>query len=165
MAHCPHAALVALAATPVIVLFVHALFSRRLGRSLPPQGVAFLSAACAALPAASLARTGGLESAGDWAYFALVYFSLAYAYLHLFNLSETARRLRILFTLERRGETSVAELEETYGPREVLHVRLKRLEGMGSAHKANGRWFLRHRWLAWVAALVALWRRALFGRG
>lgn len=153
--------LVAIAGSPLVVLAVHALFSRRFGGSLPPQGVAFLAAAAATVPAAFLANLAGLEGGSDWAYFAAVYGALAYSYLHLFNLSETARRLRILFTLERRGEATVAELETGY---EVLSVRMQRLEALGSAHRTNGRWFLRHRSLAWTAGLVVLWRRVLFGR-
>lgn len=160
---CSPAVLVCLAFTPVVVLAVHALFSRRFGRALAPQAAALLAALCAALPMALLLQTAGLYGLGAWSYAAAVYASLAYAYLHLFNLSETARRLKILFALEARGDASLDELEQRYGGAgAVLAVRLERMEALGAAHKVNGRWFLRRKTLAWAARIVSLWRHLLF---
>ena len=63
-------------------------------------------------------------------YCMIVYFCLIYTYFHFFNMSETARRIRILIHLLRQNMSS-EQLYKLYGPKEMIQVRLLRLCEMG----------------------------------
>jgi hypothetical protein len=53
----------------------------------------------------------------------------AYAYFHVFNLSETGRRIKMLIALE-SSEGQRAGTDDTYSPGEMIAMRLVRLEQM-----------------------------------
>ena len=60
----------------------------------------------------------------------IVYICLVYTYFHFFNMSETARRIRILIHLLGQNLSS-DQLFELYGPKQMIQVRLLRLCQMG----------------------------------
>jgi di/tricarboxylate transporter len=63
-------------------------------------------------------------------YCMIVYLCLVYTYFHFFNMSETARRIRILIHLLRQNLSS-EQLNKLYGPKQMIQVRLSRLCEMG----------------------------------
>lgn len=71
---------------------------------------------------------GAITSLG----YSLILFNCAgYAYFHVFNMSETARRIRILLHLYQHGSMTDREIAELYSPTNMVQVRLARLQKMG----------------------------------
>jgi hypothetical protein len=64
-------------------------------------------------------------------YALIVYNCILYAYFHLFNMSETARRIRILLQLRESGGLTKPQLLDQYSPQNMVEARLKRLQKMG----------------------------------
>jgi uncharacterized membrane protein len=64
-------------------------------------------------------------------YALIVYNCVLYAYFHLFNMSETARRIRILLHLREAGSLTKQQLLDIYSPQHQVESRLKRLQKMG----------------------------------
>jgi len=56
----------------------------------------------------------------------LVFNGVAYAYFHFFNMSETARRIRMLLQIRHAGAAGlrVQDLERAYSPRDMIEARL-----------------------------------------
>jgi hypothetical protein len=57
--------------------------------------------------------------------------AFCYAYFHLFNMSETSRRGKILQEISTGGYQKLSDLEEIYSPRVMLRNRLERLQVLG----------------------------------
>jgi len=57
----------------------------------------------------------------------LVYSSFAYAYFHLFNMSETARRIHILSQGGENGFLGKEGVEKNYTGEQMVQIRLERL--------------------------------------
>lgn len=165
------AALALLAAAPAAILVVHMALGRAL-RERSRQKVAALSAALAAAPVAALlelnARRAGAtlgQRPLDAAYAAVVYGAVAYAYFHLFNLGETARRIRILREIHAAGTLRDDALAGAYGSDELVTVRLGRLVETGQVEVRGGRYVLVGAVLYAAARVVQAWRTMLgFGR-
>lgn len=158
----PWCALAALAASPAFALLAHAALCRLLpGR--PAQLVAL--AACAAgapLTLGVVLLGGGLAGgASAAAYGALVYGALAYAYFHWFNLSETARRVRILHEVAREPGIAEEELSRRYPAETLLELRLRRLVELGAARLEGGRYVLASVPLRVAAAALEAWAKVL----
>lgn len=56
-----------------------------------------------------------------------IYILFAYAYFHLFNMSETARRVRILTGSPNSGKLTKSEVAREYTCRGMVSIRLQRL--------------------------------------
>ena len=160
-------ALAILAAAPCWIFLVHMALSRMLrGRSR--QKVAALAAALGALPTGALLEVNARRAAGtlsghliDIAYAALVFGGLAYAYFHLFNLGETARRIRILREIYSVGALRTDDLADAYGRDELVTVRLARLVETGQVVVRDGRYVLAGGLLYAAARVVQSWRALL----
>lgn len=103
----------------------------------------------------------GLELGIACLYGVTVYGGLAYAYFHLFNMSETARRFRILYELKSRGRMTRRELDTRYSPTRMLSIRLERLVAMGQLRKEGDRYFLHGKLLYSTAKILVIWGRLL----
>ena len=162
---------VLLACSPLIVLMLHAMLSRlslRRSPPAPPQAVAFLSmfAGYPALGAAAwwmYFRNLPLGSGWVWPglFGILTYSGLAFSYLQVYNLSETARRIHILYELRRHGAMSREELEALYAPPQLLDIRLERLVSLGQLACVGDRYRLSSRFLWSVAWMMNLWARCI----
>lgn len=165
------ATLVILILSPVVVLATHVLLSRvfvLLWRDHPHQAVCMLGVFAGAVPTGLLLWRFAFKGLGPGApllpaviYSAVVYLMLAYSYFHLFNMSETARRIRILYELSRTGGMEVPELESRYDPLDLVAVRMERLVSMGQVAVKDGRYVIRGGLLLHAARLLALWGRVL----
>jgi hypothetical protein len=69
------------------------------------------------------------EVASCIVYSQIFFNAYAYAYFHVFNLSETGRRIKMLIALG-SSEGQRAGTDDTYSPREMIAMRLVRLEQM-----------------------------------
>lgn len=84
-----------------------------------------------------------LELAGQVAANGLIYFALGYGYFHFLNLGETARRVRILREFVDAGGTlTLAEVLQRYSGRDIVRVRLGRLQSKGQVVLHDGRYVI-----------------------
>ena len=91
-----------------------------------------------------------------------VYLLFAYVYFHLFNMSETARRIRILAQSSPHGRIEKDEMEKHYTGRQMLAIRLERLVSLKELRLTEGRYTIRRGWLLLPATVVFAFRRILF---
>jgi hypothetical protein len=97
----------------------------------------------------------------------MVFNGVAYAYFHFFNMSETARRIRMLLQIRQTGPSGlrIRELEREYSPREMIETRLDRLMKMHQlVLNADGRYRLSGRVLLWAGRIMAGWRHLVLRR-
>jgi hypothetical protein len=94
-------------------------------------------------------------------YFLIVYNALGYSYFHLFNMSETARRIRILCEIDEFGTLDSTELAGRYGGREMIAARLERLVALGQLVRQGDRYLSKNSWLYYSALVVVEWKRLL----
>ncbi len=78
----------------------------------------------------------------------------AYAYFHIFNLSETGRRIRILLELLEPESFQKTGSKNILSEEKILDQRLVRLTQMGQIQEINGRYHLKSRFLLRVARLL-----------
>ncbi len=63
-------------------------------------------------------------------------FCVGHVYFHFFNMSETARRIRILVTLSGGGKINQNESDGGYHPDFLVKIRIKRLLDLGTIRPA-----------------------------
>lgn len=154
------ASLIVLLATPLWITSLHAV-TCRIGwvRELSRQAVAAAVGVFTAVLTAALVTGWDQGGPGEFFFALLVAGLLAHVYFHLFNMSETARRIRLLLELREGFEPA---LVETYTPRKMISVRLARLREIGQVNWIDGRYFARDSWLLWAAILIRWHERLLF---
>jgi len=152
---------------PLVVLFLHAVLAR-LRRNAPPQKVAFHASLGGAVPVFFLLWESVFRHAGPLATYALdviycviVYSALSYIYFHFYNMSETARRIRILCEIEQSGSVSPEELTSLYRTTDVVSVRLRRLVSLNQLHEEDGVYSIKGRTLYWAGMAILFWRTVL----
>lgn len=98
-----------------------------------------------------------------WAalYGLLVYSGLAFSYFQFFGMSETARRIHILYDLKVHGPTPRPEFHLRYRPADMLSVRLNRLVEWKQLQVSGGRYMLSSTFLFGAAKVVEFWARVL----
>lgn len=164
--------LACLALSPILILGLQAFLVRifqAAGLPALPQAVAALALLLGAAINAGLVwllYIGGLRYPGElaaaWSYAALVYGGLGYSYFHLFNISQTSRRLRILYELHAAGPTTPQALEGLYSPVDQLRNRLERLLALGQIRQEGEKYVLDGFSLLHLAARgLSLWARLL----
>ncbi len=159
-----------LAAAPLLLPFVHGALARLLRAArlrAAPQAVT-VGVVLAGAPVALLAcwRLAWVDLPRAWlgwslAYGASTYLGFGYAYFHLYNLTETGRRIRILDEFRTKGPMTLEELERRYAPEGMLRARLGRLVELGQARLEDGRYRLNGRVLLGAARVLAAFRRLL----
>lgn len=156
-----------LATTPLWIMTVQACLTRAGFKNVSGQAAAMLaSAATAPLVGAALwaVHLSALKGQGLWTsvlYAGLTYALLAYSYFHLFNMGETARRVRILVELREHGNISLDELKSFYDARAILDRRLERLAALGQVRYEGETVVLDSKRLYRAAALMDWWGRIL----
>jgi hypothetical protein len=134
--------LILLAASPLLVLTLHTVVSRALTIFKPevsPQKVCMWCVLFGNIPVGLLlsyfvligATAQNVEVLPTVLYSVIVYNALGYCYFHTFNMSETGRRVRILYELYRSGGLGTAEIASLYDVEDMLSVRIERLLSMG----------------------------------
>lgn len=160
--------MILLALTPLGMLALHAAVGRMLKLIVPgiqPQLTVVICAGVGIFPMATglwyfyLSELSGmtLELLFGAVYAVIIYSALAYVYFHLFNMSETARRIKILSLLYRDGATEKGRFGSGYGAGAMLEARLERLRSTGQIREADGRYVLDGKTLYLAARAVAIW--------
>jgi hypothetical protein len=90
-------------------------------------------------------------------YALVAYNALGYCYFHTYNMSETGRRVRILYELYRSGGLGAPEIASLYDVEDMLAVRIERLLSMGQVKVQNGRYVLDGLMLYYAARIMAFW--------
>lgn len=95
-----------------------------------------------------------------WAsvYCLVIYNTLSYCYFHVFNLSETARRIRILNEIDKARQLRASDIASMYDVEDMIETRLERLVEMQQIKQSNGRYTLDRRLLYVAAKVIAGWR-------
>jgi hypothetical protein len=144
------------------------VLSRILKERLSAQLVTVMSILLGYIPllvmVSRLIRDGGIpgaEQAWTYAYAFVVYSCLGYSYFHIFNMSETARRIRILYEIYAHPKIALSKMKKSYGPQDMFPVRIERLLKTGQIRVKNGRYVLRMPLLALCASIIARWRKLL----
>ncbi len=157
-----------MALSPSIILVQHMIFSR-MNRGTAPQVVAIRMLAFSFLPMAALCWFGVLHCAQitdsekliGAVYAAITYTCIAYSYFHVFNMTETARRIRILSEIDRAGGLSRDQIIAKYGTSDILQVRLDRLVQLNELELKEGRYVLKGKVLHLASSVVMVWRTVL----
>ncbi len=153
--------------SPLWIMSAHALAVRLGKEKHRGQMLALAASLAASVPAGAaiwlvyLRSLSGPPLWGALVYAAAAYVLLAYSYFHLFNMSETARRVRLLVELDERGRVPLDELASFYGTGEVLGRRVDRLVSLRQAAVEGGRMVLVSRTLYVAARAVDWWARVL----
>lgn len=145
---------IGLAANAIVQIAVFKFFPRiGLLRSL------FLGFACGFL--ASCLIKPGIMLASNL----VIYTLIGYCYFHFVNMSETARRIRILTELtEAREGLSLREILERYNSRDIIDRRLDRLVNNGQLKCENGRYYIGNLTVLMMARFLAAAKRIIFGK-
>ncbi len=91
-----------------------------------------------------------------------VFFSFnlfSYSYFHFFNMSETARRIKILVSIAKNEP-----LNETYSSAQMLDLRIERLEKMGEINKIGDKYFLKRKTLFLISKLMNFLKKLFYSR-
>ncbi len=156
-----------LAISPLWILLMHGALSRLFPRAAV-QLVAVAAGLAGAGPTALL--TCAVASLCPWAiaekpveamYGVVVYACVAYSYFHLFNMSETARRIRILSEVYLAGSLDASQLSRLYDGAAVLGMRLDRLVATRQLARRADRFVNVGRGFYVAACLIRAWRLVL----
>ncbi len=92
----------------------------------------------------------------------LVFNAFAYVYFHFFNMSETARRIKILIGIMKSYIKRVNDINKYYNTDKILINRLKRLEELSQIREIEkNKYILKKKLLFTVSYLMNLWRYIL----
>jgi uncharacterized membrane protein len=154
--------------SPIALIIAHALAIRLitfLKRDVSNQKLLLYCIALFNLPVlailsmTSVGRTSGLIV---YAYALITFNSFAYFYFHVFNMSETARRIKLLVGIKKGKLKNANDLTGYYDDKKALMLRLERLEQLSQVKKAgNNVYSLKSRLFSNVYFLVLLFRRIL----
>lgn len=152
--------LILLIISPILVFVVHMLVSR-LSRRFSPQMDAIISILIAQILMALLLYyfvfngrpTKTIELVSAFFYCFIVYNALTYTYFHFFNISETSRRIRTAYELEKAGHLHVSDIVPIYGTSDLIDIYIERVIALNQLTCKNGRYVLNGR-LFYYAALM-----------
>lgn len=166
---CAWKILLLLAVSPFIIMAIHTIilriFKRRNGGS-SQQVIALSSVFWGYVPMGILIWFFGLRfftgTAMDWMliiiYCFMIYNFFGYVYLHFFNMSETARRIRILFEIiESKTPITIENILNKRNNSDLISVRIGRLLAMGQIDLQDGNYVLKGSFLYFVARVIELW--------
>lgn len=95
----------------------------------------------------------------------ITYTALSYAYFHFVNLSETARRIRILRELvDSKGGLTMQELLRSYNAREIIDKRIDRLMKNGQIRYSKGRYYINKPVMLLAAKIIIIMKVLILGK-
>ena len=160
--------LLLLASTPLLILVLHIISVRiaaRLRLEISNQLLVIICLFIGHIPMGIagwfvyLSKLTAVSYEFMWAmiYGLAVYNTLAYSYFHVFNMSETARRIRILYEIYNAKQLKISDIESLYGVDDMLLNRLERLLSTNQIKLSGDRYSLNSRSLYYTAKIIAGW--------
>jgi len=93
-------------------------------------------------------------------YILIVINSFIYFYFHFFNMSETARRIKILVGIYKNKIKTVSDISKHYNYDETLDVRLERLKQLSQIQMVqNSKYVLKSKFFYNISKVIMLFRR------
>ncbi|MCP4701852.1 MAG: hypothetical protein GY862_34075 [Gammaproteobacteria bacterium] len=143
------------------------IYAKRSGSS--PQGALFKIILLGNVPLVAGAILIGsnegrplTELLGMFFYCIIVYNCFLYAYFHFFNMSETARRIKMVLYLRDHNGLEKHKLLAMYSPEDMVQVRLRRIVKMGwAAETDDGKYVVKNKFAAISARLFQMARRII----
>ena len=147
--------------TPLTCLILHIFCARTSCRGqLGPQKLTLMvTIVSAALHSTLVSFHSG--NAVDGAYTGVLSLLYGYIYFHWFNMSETARRIRILVRYVAYGERPDNGNSE-YSARTIFHNRIERLTATGTIRESNGSMVLTPGPMLVATRVILFWRRIFY---
>ena len=151
--------------SPFALLLFHALMARILtwrGSKMSNQAVAVTAIGLFNVPLIAAAwAIVGPDSVGLF-YIVFTVNCIAYSYFTLFNMSETARRIKVLLGIRSEKVKRLGDLTQYYSTEQALEVRLLRLEKISQITRLeNGNYVIRNPLLYYVSFLIPIFRKLL----
>lgn len=157
-----------LVCSPFLIIFVQAIVLR-IFRSVSTQAITIICGIAGNIPLGiilwainiSYTMKNTTELFCAILYVFLIYNLIVYVYFHIFNMSETARRIRILYEIYNKKAISDKEIKGIYKIGEMLTVRLGRLISLRQLTYRNDKYLLHKKLLYHIAVILVAWRRIL----
>ena len=93
-------------------------------------------------------------------YLLITFNAFAYTYFHVFNLSDTARRIKILILVKTREITTIEHARSVYSPQIMVENRLNRLIDMKQITADDeGNYRLSGKFLVTAFYIINLWKK------
>lgn len=147
--------------SPIGIAVLHAIFSRLFKKSPNRQSICLYSVMSGYIFLFIALNRFADITVSTAIYSVMVYGALGYSYFHLFNMSETARRVRMLAEIDRKGRMTPEELSKLYPEEEMLSVRLDRLLSVGQIREKHQKYILGGHQLYYIAKALDLWGRLI----
>ena len=163
----PIAGFIFLALTPAVVFLIHCIACRLpFFRGVPTQLVA---ARCCAITTL-IVSVGSITWSWPIAmsrislilFCTLVSSGLCHIYFHVFNMSETARRIRILISVSMGRNVNAGQ--DRFAQLQMIRRRIERLVSAGAIEKIDGLYRARRSMLMMAAILMSRYERMIFPR-
>jgi hypothetical protein len=160
----PFPSFLILLATPLWICWIQAFVHRIPGaKRIPRQKLAVFCCLAGVVGVCLFVRfpEGGTFGArlGNWVFALLSALGLSHVYFHLFNMSETARRIRIVTGLKQDGRL---EATESAGYSNLVGVRLERLVILNQITRQGDKFVAHPSLLGCVAAIFKTYEHLLF---
>lgn len=96
-------------------------------------------------------------------YVIVVYNCFAYFYFHIFNMSDTARRIKLLISIVyHNGMKTEKDIGQDYSTNKMISNRIERLIGMKQIREIEeGKFIIGNNFLLFAANIVDLWKKIL----
>jgi len=107
----------------------------------------------------SLSLISLFESVFHFIFFFLILNCFIYSYFHFYNMSETARRIKILLKIRNGNSLTLKDLRKDYDYINQIKIRLNRLILNGQIKKKNDNYVLNSNFLYLVAKLFNFLRK------
>lgn len=153
--------------SPLLTFIIHILMIRLAGRK-PYQFTAMVSVLLGNIPILFICfinifriKMSILECVTIFAYCLLVYNTLAYVYFHIFNMSETARRIHILIELKKAGILKRHDIIKKYTVEDVIDNRVDRLLELKQLKIEDNKYKINAYFLLTAAEIYDIWRKIL----
>lgn len=168
--------LLAALCSPVLILAMHIILSRlalALKSKRQPQFICLRAVLFANVPFAALlwmiflnandagTAPGVITYLPSFIYAFIVFNLIGYTYFHIYNMSETARRVRILYDIYSKGHLTRPDIGNIYNKGDMVAVRIERLLGLGQIKEVGGAYYLDGRLLFYAAVVLAFWSRLI----
>lgn len=151
--------------SPILLLVFHILLTRLVPftHTQPSnQKLAFYATVFINLPVLILAAfIPGIDWSG-YIYILLTVNALSFFYFQIFNMSETARRIKVLIGIRSGKVVSLGDLDRYYDSSSALEIRLERLLQLSQVIKRpDGKYVMKGRFLYLGSYIIPLFRKIL----